>query len=193
MRRQTAQRFPRPIATAITAQRKIQHQRVALIGLVGITLALLLAARTLSAEPAAFPDQSMPQVSSAPPAAVNTPTDGWIDAPADALMASDEANTKQQTELRDAARRESWTAMDEILFMHSLRVPKWRPQTTDEVLVAAVAEGTNPDLEPRNPFRKRSRDLFRTERPLTIGNREMLLRLRLRAKARRAMSVELHF
>jgi len=66
-------------------------------------------------------------------------------------------------------------------------------KTTDELLAAAVALGTNPDLEPRNPFRKRSRDLFRTERPVSIGNADMLVRLRLRAKARRAMSVEVRF
>ena len=69
----------------------------------------------------------------------------------------------------------------------------WRAATTDEILAAAVAEGPTPDLEPLNPFRKRNLDLFRTEREIEIGDQQMLLRLRLRAKARRAMSIELHF
>jgi len=69
----------------------------------------------------------------------------------------------------------------------------WRAPTTDEVLAAAVARGSNPALEPKKPFRKRSADLFRTERPVEIGDAQMVLRLRLRAKSREAMSVELHF
>lgn len=73
----------------------------------------------------------------------------------------------------------------------AMHLPKAR--STDELLAAAVALGTNPDLEPKKPFRKRSRDLFRTERPVSIGNADMLVRLRLRAKARRAMSVEVRF
>ena len=66
-------------------------------------------------------------------------------------------------------------------------------QRTDESLAAAVELGNNPDLEPVSKFRKRSTDLFRTEREVEIDGREMLLRLRLRAKTRRAVSVELRF
>ena len=36
-------------------------------------------------------------------------------------------------------------------------------------------------------------DLFRTDGVLEIARREMLVRLRVRAKARRAMSVEVKF
>ncbi|MAG31406.1 MAG: hypothetical protein CL908_11030 [Deltaproteobacteria bacterium] len=90
------------------------------------------------------------------------------------------------------------TPMVEAELADLLRVPgppaTWSDApTTDEAIAAAVALGTNPDLEPRNAFRKRSRDLFRTERPVEIGRAEMLLRLRLRAKTRKAMSVELRF
>ena len=85
-------------------------------------------------------------------------------------------------------------ALLEALFtVRSSTVGAPKKLTTDEALVAAIALGTNPDLEPKNPFRKRSRDIFRTERPVSIGKADMLLRLRLRAKARRAMSVELRF
>jgi len=83
--------------------------------------------------------------------------------------------------------------LEALLTVRSSTVGAPKQLTTDEALAAAVALGTNPDLEPKNPFRKRSRDIFRTERPVSIGKADMLLRLRLRAKARRAMSVELHF
>jgi hypothetical protein len=66
-------------------------------------------------------------------------------------------------------------------------------QLTDDTIAAAVEAGTNPDLQRRSGFRKRSNDLFRTEREVEIGNQEMLLRLRLRAKSREAVSVELRF
>ncbi len=68
-----------------------------------------------------------------------------------------------------------------------------RQETTDEALAAAVVLGNDPALERRKPFRKRNLDLFRTERPIVIGQNEMVLRLRLRAKTRKAMSIELHF
>jgi hypothetical protein len=77
-----------------------------------------------------------------------------------------------------------------------LRSSTTRPpptRSTDELIAAAVGLGTNPDLEPRNPFRKRRRDLFRAERPVSIGNMDMMVRLRLRAKARRAMSIEFRY
>jgi hypothetical protein len=66
-------------------------------------------------------------------------------------------------------------------------------QLTDDSIAAAVERGTNPDLEHRSGFRKRSQDLFRTEREIEIGNQEMLVRLRLRAKSRETVSVELRF
>lgn len=69
----------------------------------------------------------------------------------------------------------------------------WDTDSTDSDLAAAVDAGNDPDLEKRNPFRKRKFDLFRTERQLEIGQAEMLLRLRVRAKMRKAVSFELHF
>ena len=70
---------------------------------------------------------------------------------------------------------------------------EWNDQAGDEALVAAVAQGNDPDLEPLDPFRKRKLDLFSTERPVVIGRSEMLLRLRVRASRKETMSVELHF
>ena len=69
----------------------------------------------------------------------------------------------------------------------------WRPQSTDEALVAAAALGNDPDLERRKPFRKRSMDLFRAERLVAVGRAEMLVRVRLRPSRRETMSVELRF
>ena len=66
-------------------------------------------------------------------------------------------------------------------------------QIADEFIAAAVDRGTNSDPKPLSAFRKRRSDLFRAERPVEIGDQEMLIRLRLRAKSRKAVSVELHF
>lgn len=64
---------------------------------------------------------------------------------------------------------------------------------TDATIAAAVAEGSRPDLEPKKAFRKKNFDLFRTEHEVQILRNDMLLRLRLRAKSRETMSVELRF
>lgn len=64
---------------------------------------------------------------------------------------------------------------------------------TDAAIAAAVAEGSRPDLEQKPAFRKKNFDLFRTEREVEILRNDMLLRLRLRAKSRETMSVELRF
>lgn len=68
-----------------------------------------------------------------------------------------------------------------------------REHATDEAIADAVERGNPRELEPKKPFRKKSTDLFRSEREIQIGDEEMLLRLRLRAKTRNAMSVELRF
>ena len=83
--------------------------------------------------------------------------------------------------------------MDELLVVPYEALFPSEAELADESIAAAVALGTNPDLIPRSKFRKRSMDLFRTERKVEINQREMLVRLRLRAKARRAMSVEVRF
>ena len=69
----------------------------------------------------------------------------------------------------------------------------WYGDATDDDLAVAVALGNDPDLERRNPFRKHSFDLFRTERPVVIGRKEMVVKFRVRAKLREAMEVELKF
>ena len=84
-------------------------------------------------------------------------------------------------------------ALEDLIEIPDLVSTRSRAASTDETLAAAVAAGTNPDLVRPSGFRKKSSDLFRTEREVEIGNQEMLLRLRLRAKARKAVSVELRF
>jgi len=96
-------------------------------------------------------------------------------------------------DLRRSATRSVPTRSLEDLLLVRTRAPQARVPSTDETIAAAVAEGSQPDLEHPDPFRKRSTDLFRTEREVEIGNQEMLLRLRLRAKSRETMSVELRF
>jgi hypothetical protein len=69
----------------------------------------------------------------------------------------------------------------------------WHGDTTDSDLAYAVALGNDPDLEKRNPFRKHNFDLFRSEHPVVVGQSEMVVRFRVRAKSKNTMSVELRF
>lgn len=73
--------------------------------------------------------------------------------------------------------------------------PQWPTpaEATDESLAEAVARGSEPGRVKQSGFRKKKLDLFRAERPVEIGEQEMLLRLRLRAKTKEAVSVELRF
>lgn len=76
---------------------------------------------------------------------------------------------------------------------HHRRDEPTSAQVTDAFLAAEVARGHEPSAVKPSGFRKRNMDLFRTERPVEIGEQEMLLRLRLRAKRSEAVSVELRF
>jgi len=196
-RRKDAERFSRPTAMR-PARSTLQGPQIGLIGLAGMILVLVLSARPMHAESADSPDGVLPHVASPPPVAVtfsasadgtqrSHPADGAVDAsvvPENADVAIDST---------PPVGNPSRTALEELLIVRGFGASSWKSKTPDEVLAVAVANGNNPDLEPLNPFRKRSRDLFRTEHPLTIGDADMIVRLRLRAKARKAVSVEFHF
>jgi hypothetical protein len=112
--------------------------------------------------------------------------------------APDAATTREDTDeaahAPPVAAEPSSVALEELLSMRGPGMNPWRPTSADEALAVAVANGSNPDLEPRNPFRKRSTDLFRTDFvPVSVGRAEMLMRFRLRAKSRNAVSVEVRF
>lgn len=64
---------------------------------------------------------------------------------------------------------------------------------TDAAITAAVLQGTNPELKKRNPFEKRSNDLFRAQRQVHVGRQAMEVRLRVKPKKREAMAVEFRF
>ena len=66
-------------------------------------------------------------------------------------------------------------------------------ERTDELLAIFIEQGLPASLASPSAFRKRNLDLFRTEREIEIGQQEMLVRLRLRAKSRETMSVEFRF
>ena len=135
-------------------------------GLLGLTILVSLAILTASGRASAEPAvPPVPQIASAPAAIAAV---GAVPQPA-------------------------FTSLDTLLAIPGLSAFRSDAQVADESIAAAVERGTNPDLEKLSAFRKRSNDLFRAERPVEIGEQEMLLRLRLRAKARRAMSVELRF
>lgn len=82
--------------------------------------------------------------------------------------------------------------LDDLLAVRATPVAHLSAKT-DATIAAAVAEGSRPDLEKKKPFRKKNFDLFRTEHEVQIMRNDMLLRLRLRAKSRETMSVELRF
>jgi len=63
----------------------------------------------------------------------------------------------------------------------------------DRAIAAAVEDGSDPSLEPLEPFRKRDFDLIRGERDVEIGGREMELRWRVRPKTKETISLELRF
>jgi len=72
-------------------------------------------------------------------------------------------------------------------------LPPVTARQTDAAIVAAAEKGSDKSLERPQAFRKKSNDLFRTQRQVQIGDQEMQVRLRLRAKSRNAVSVELRF
>ena len=171
---------------------------IGLVALFGVILALL-GARMGFAEPADSLDRATPHVAAPPPASVTFSADS-SDIAIDTDIANEAADAAAPPEdaiaagdVPRAAEEPARTTLEELLFVRRLGASSWKPQTTDEVLAAALANGSNPDLERPNPFRKRSRDLLRLERPVSIGDADMLLRLRFRAKASEAMSVELRF
>ena len=84
-------------------------------------------------------------------------------------------------------------SLDSLLDIPGLTLFRSEAEIADESIAAAVNRGTNPDLKRLSGFRKKSTDLFNTERQVEIGDQEMLVRLRVRAKARKAMSVEVKF
>jgi hypothetical protein len=103
-------------------------------------------------------------------------------------------DTANAVQLAPADEDPSVAVLEEFLFTSNFGSSSWKPATVDETLAIAVARGSSPEPERRNPFRKRSRDLFKTKfREVKIGRAEMLMRLRLRAKSRNAISVEVRF
>lgn len=83
-------------------------------------------------------------------------------------------------------------ALDTLLAVRGGRAGLSAGQT-DASLAAAVARGSNRDLERRSGFQRRSNDVFRAQRSLQVGDEELVVRLRLRAKKRDTMSVEVRF
>ena len=158
---------------------------------------LTTAAAPVFAEPTNAQPGTLPLVGAPPPAALS-----FEDAESHQGIRKAEPAIEIQIEVEVAAALDErhpvvdesrLAPLSELLLPSTFGASSWKAETTDEVLAAAVAIGTDPDLEPLNPFRKRKQDLFLKERPVSIGRAEMLLRLRLRAKARKAMSVELKF
>jgi hypothetical protein len=183
VRHENAEKFQGPLTTLERPTAPIApNPRLALIALAGLILTLLL----LAVRPV-FADSVPPED---PLAGID------VSAPPPARADFDAEPTPAETYAELVIHVESAPATPDLEALLSLRDLGWGVRNrdrTDELLAIAVANGNNPDLEPRNPFRKRKSDIFQTRRPITIGKSEMELRLRLRAKRSEAMSVELHF
>jgi hypothetical protein len=214
MRREITEPFPRPTA-AVAAPSSIRiNPGIGRAGLLGMLLVLLLGARAGLAETSDSLDLAMALGSVPPPAAIAFSVGGVAGVAGVGGVGGTDTDRRERADGLDAAADEqlviavaaevddalptaeepSRVLPEELFFMSSLGARSWRPLTTDEALAVAVSHGTNPDLKPRNPFRKRSSDLFKTNfRQVKIGRAEMLMRLRLRAKASKAISVEVRF
>ncbi len=84
-------------------------------------------------------------------------------------------------------------ALDTLLAVHADPNPIATARETDASIAAAVARGNDKRLERPKPFRKKSNDLFRSQREVQLGDEEVVVRLRVRPKTRNAMSVEVRF
>lgn len=197
-RRESAELFSRSTARGTAWPWQTRYAKpMGRVGFVGMVLALLLGAPNALAEPAEDAlDRARPRTAVSVSADLTSLADAAASHDA-ALEASvlatllDDADAA--IDLPPATGDASRVALAKLLFVRDLGASSWRPRTTDEILAAAVARGTNSALVPRNAFRKRSRDLFRTERSVSIGETDLLLRLRVRAKASEAVSVEIRF
>jgi hypothetical protein len=84
-------------------------------------------------------------------------------------------------------------SLEALLSVPPVRDERTAAERTDVYLAEAVARRGGDTRVSTTGFKKRSIDLFRAERPVEVGQQEMLLRLRLRAKSRETMSVELRY
>jgi len=84
-------------------------------------------------------------------------------------------------------------SLEALLSVPPVRDERTAAERTDVYLAEAVARRGGDTRISTPGFKKRSIDLFRAERPVEVGQQEMLLRLRLRAKSRETMSVELRY
>ncbi|MFK7895097.1 MAG: hypothetical protein AB8G23_04630 [Myxococcota bacterium] len=154
--------------------------RVMLTLLAVLSLALMFASRAALAETAELVAAAAPPASLAPAGGAFPQASADFTAPP---VGKGTVVTARIVPLRDL----------EPLLAVRATPPNNPGQDADATIAAAVAEGSRPDLEPRKPFRKKNFDLFRTEHEVQIMRNDMLLRLRLRAKSRETMSVELRF
>jgi hypothetical protein len=176
MRRNPKSQNPEIVVNAATVP--VREAWVFSTGLFGILLILLFAGRTAIAEPSAF--ASIQSV-------------GAIQADAVQLDAVPNAPSPVVQKVASPVDEPVSRSLDSLLDIPGLTLFRSKAEITDESIAAAVNRGTNPDLKRLSGFRKKSTDLFNTERQVEIGNQELLVRLRVRAKARKAMSVEVKF
>lgn len=99
-------------------------------------------------------------------------------------------NTASQETLSPRVRRPNLAA---LLAIRSSGNGSSIEKTPDESLADAIALGPRPDSEPKNPFRKRTLDLFRTVHPVSIGNADLLVRFRVRGNMSEMMSFDVRF
>lgn len=168
--------------------------RLMLTALAILCLALMFASRAALAEPS---DLAMHEPLATPPAALApvSEEEAALFGSSSFPEATPELTAPRASEEPPAVRQPIAAPVRELEALLAVRATPaahWAAKT-DATIAAAVAEGSRPDLERKTAFRKKNFDLFRTEREVQILRNDMLLRLRLRAKSRETMSVELRF
>lgn len=177
---------------------KTPHPVIGFVCFAGLILGMLMTASSVGAESTNSQEVSVSHPGSPPPpAAVNlSAPDAFDDAQSadpQVVVPTESREAKTSDTVLPSVGAPPSVVLVDLLLLRDFGVSFWKAESTDEILAAAIAIGSTPDLEPQNPFRKRKRDLFLKERPVSIGRAEMLLRLRLRAKTRKAVTVELRF
>ncbi len=200
MRRQEVQIPIRPSERAISPNRTGLERpweagsRLMLTLLAILSLLLMFASRAALAEPS---DLAMHEPLSALPAALAPAPDeeASLFGSSSFPEATPELTAPPVAETPSATRQPISVPVRELGALLAVRATSaaYLAAKTDAKIAAAVAEGSRPDLEPKKSFRKKNFDLFRTEHEVQILRNDMLLRLRLRAKSRETMSVELRF
>ena len=194
MRHRATREVSEPSRDAIAGLAKIA--RIDSVELIATVLLVLLSASSAVADSEPFdlamniqPEMTPPPPAAPVPEATELSLRTSFSVPVPGSSASDAVAIDRELIL-PSMRQPNLAA---LLAVHSGGDESRSDKTTDEALLDAIALGPRPDLQPKRPFRNRKLDLLKSERPVSIGRADMLVRFRLRGKIREAMSFEVRF